>query len=115
MPSNARPRSTDHADLPPAVLGQGAHRLDRRRAPRVPAFGVAQGAFTDGHGRFGVVRLELVDRSFGGLGARSDTRLTPGTRVALNAGALTAVVVRCEPEARAFRLGLAYPASTAAA
>lgn len=108
----------------PHVEGDGGGgsplRLDRRRAARVPAVGVSHATFSDGLGRFGVARLELIDRSFEGLGVRTDTGLPVGARVSIcppggSVPTLTTIVVRCEPEQGGYRLGLSYDSRANAA
>ncbi|MBX3358477.1 MAG: PilZ domain-containing protein [Phycisphaeraceae bacterium] len=98
---------------------EGSMKLDRRRAVRMPATGGLLATWRDGRGRMGLVSLDLVDVSDGGLGVTSPRGITIGARLTLRdrteAGAWgDAVVVRRRREGQGWRLGLRLGSARAA-
>lgn len=97
----------------------GTLRIERRRGAREEASGGLMASYTNGE-RVGVTRLELVDRSVGGMGVVSRVKIEPGMLVTLCAdGAkipwLTGRAVRCEAIGEdEYRVGIAFSTKMAA-
>lgn len=89
-----------------------AYPNDRRKAPRTPACGGAMVTLAQDAEPSRLGRVELVDISRAGIGARSLFEVAPGTCFSLfpddpYASVTHGKVVRCEPDARGgYRLGL---------
>jgi len=94
-------------------------RMERRRERREAAWGVLCASYTNGVDKMGITHLELLDRSSGGLGARTRTRIEPGANVTIcpegsTVPWLAARAVRCEALRDGFRVGLKYIGPAAA-
>jgi len=87
------------------------HPGDRRHAPRTPACGGAMVTLAEGSEPSRLGRVELIDTSRAGIGARAKYAVAPGTRFSLfpddpYASVAHGKVARCEPDAAGgFRLG----------
>jgi len=85
---------------------------DRRKAPRTPACGGAMVTLAEGTEPSRLGRVELVDTSRAGIGARAQYAVAPGTQFSLfpddpYASVAHGKVTRCEPDTRGgYRLGL---------
>ena len=93
-------------------------RFERRREPREAADGSLAASYS-GDGRVGITRLELVDRSAGGMGVRARVRIEPGMIVTVcpegsNIPWLAGRAVRCESEGDGYRVGVAFDSRRAA-
>lgn len=103
----------------PHVSQRDPFKLERRRAQRDPAKGVLSASYSNGVDRFGITHLELIDRSSGGLGAKTFVPLDPGLTVTIcpegsTVPWLTAKCVRCESRDDGYHVGLKYEALAAA-
>ncbi len=129
MNSKARLRyraSVDGADAPSRSSGglrrsalRDAYKLERRREERHSAEGMVSASYSNGVDRFGITHLELVDRSPGGLGARTRARIEPGEIVTICPKGSTipwvsARAVRCVESGEGFVVGLKYAGRAAA-
>lgn len=79
------------------------YKLERRGEVREAHEGRLIASYTDGATRSGITHLELVDRSAGGMGARSRVRIEPGMIVTICPEGSTvpwvsARAARCERE-----------------
>ena len=94
--------------------------FERRGDNRASAGGAMQGVVASGIDMPVLIRLDLVDASSTGLGARSTAAIPVGSRVSLRVDPVhgvwkTATVVRCVPDAEGHhRVGLAYAQKRAA-
>jgi hypothetical protein len=85
---------------------------DRRRVPRRPMNGGAMAVFSTGIGAGTLVRADLVDASWTGIGLRSPIAVEPGACVSLIPDdpmwpRQTGIVVRCDADdAGGYRIGL---------
>lgn len=102
--------------------GQGSRlhplRMERRREDREPSVGIVSATYS-GPGRFGITHLEIVDRSAGGLGARTRTQIEPGMTVTICPEGstipwLSGRATRCTPEGDGYRIGLVFDRRRAA-
>lgn len=96
------------------------YKLERRVAEREAHEGNVVASYSDGAGRSGITHLEMVDRSRGGLGARSRVKIEPGMRVVICPEGSTvpwvgALAARCEREEGGWwRVGLVMDSARAA-
>jgi hypothetical protein len=84
---------------------------ERRRMPRRPVKGHAMGVFSLGPAGAKLVRVELVDASWTGIGVTSSEPVEVGTSVSLTPEDAmwprqTGVVVRCDAAEGGYRVGL---------
>lgn len=84
---------------------------ERRGMPRRPVKGHAMGVFSSAPSTTKLMRVELVDASWTGIGVRSSEPLEVGTSVSLTPEDAmwprqTGIVVRCEPHEGGYRVGL---------
>ena len=96
------------------------YKLERRCEKRHGAEGALSASYSNGRDRFGITRLELVDRSARGLGVRTRVRIEPGEMVTICPEGSTipwvsARAVRCVEGEGEFVVGLQYCAGAAAA
>ena len=101
-------------DYPPAPL-----KFERRQSDRWPIDGVATAFQLAGDGFGQMHTLKMVDYSDGGIGAMSQTVLTPGTMVSLGFQspgymARRGVVHRCEPCGDGYRVAVIFEQRMAA-
>ncbi len=98
--------------MPHTRATEAAFPNDRRKAPRTPACGGAMVTLAEGAEPSRLGRVELIDTSRVGIGARAKYAVAPGTVFSLfpddpYASVAHGKVVRCEQDARGeFRLGL---------
>lgn len=98
----------------------GASQSDRRRVPRRPMQGGGMAVFSNGHGAGTLVRVDLIDASWVGIGVKSPVKVEPGSSVSLVPDSAmwprqTGVVVRCEEAEDGFIVGLLSKRSKAVA
>jgi hypothetical protein len=96
-----------------------ALRFERRGCDREPSSGLVAATYSNGGDRFGLTHLELLDRSSGGMGARTRAWIEPGMTVTIcpegsSIPWLTATAVRCEDDGDQYRVGLCYSHRAAA-
>jgi hypothetical protein len=96
------------------------YKLERRRQERHGAEGMLTASYSDGANRFGITHLELVDRSPGGLAARTRVRIEPGEMVTICPEGSTipwvsARAVRCVENGGVFVVGMRYCGGATAA
>lgn len=94
-------------------------RIERRGWPRANCEEAVTAVFSD-DARMGVTRMDVVDKSLTGLGARCRNELAPGMRVRLTAPGVniptrSGTVVRCIPEADHYNVGIRLDRALAAA
>lgn len=94
--------------------------FERRRTPRRPVSGHAMAIFSAGKGAGQLVRVQLHDSSYTGLGVQSPMKIDPGTGVSIlpehaMSPRLVGLVVRCEPKDDMYFLGVQCKAAKAAA
>jgi hypothetical protein len=94
--------------------------FDRRGIPRRPIAGRAMAVFTSTNGAGTLVRVELLDASWQGIGVRSPVPVAPGASVSLTPEDAMwprqiGIVVCCEKNGDGFRLGLRSRLAQAAA
>ena len=88
------------------------YKLDRRRTPRTPACGGAMVTLAEKDEPSRLGRVELVDSSRAGVGARSQYAVPVGSTFSLfpddpYASVVHGQVVRCDPDPKGgFRLGM---------
>jgi hypothetical protein len=75
---------------------------ERRRVPRRPMKGGGMAVFSTGLGAGTLVRVDLVDASWTGIGVHSPVEVAPGASVSLVPDdpmwpRQTGIVIRCEP------------------
>lgn len=94
---------------------------ERRKTPRRVMNGGAMAVFSTGIGAGTLVRVEVLDASWTGIGLRCPVEVAPGASVSIVPDdALwprqTGIVVRCEPDAQGgYRVGLLSRKQKAAA
>src|SRR2546428_255000 len=106
-------RSVDATHAPAHNAGRDPFKLERRREDRHDAEGVVLATYSDGAGRFGVTHLELIDRSSGGMRARTLVPIEPGSIVNICPEGSTipwlgSRAVRCEASGEGFVIGMRY-------
>jgi hypothetical protein len=84
---------------------------ERRSVPRRPVKGHAMGVFSDGHAATKLMRVELVDASWTGIGVICSEPLEIGMTASLTPEDAmwprqTGVVVRCDPCEDGYHVGL---------
>lgn len=92
---------------------EGNLKIDRRCETREHADGSLTASYTDTGARYGIARLEIVDRSDQGMGVLTRARIEPGMIVTIRPEGhsvpwLSAVAVRCEPSEHKFHVGLRF-------
>jgi len=98
----------------PIPLNADQLHLERRRSPRRPLEETATAVFRDGHERFGLTRVLVVDSSHTGLGLKVLQNFDLGTRVTLTANNMPmphrgGTVVRCDAcEDGAYSVGIIF-------
>jgi len=85
-------------------------KFERRRENREVADGSLAATYA-GDGRAGITRLELIDRSAGGMGVRSRVRIEPGMMVTICPEGST---IPWLAEGAEYRVGIAFSARRAA-
>ncbi len=93
---------------------------DRRRVPRRPMPGGGMAVFSNSFGAGTLVRVDLIDASWVGIGVKSPIRVEPGSSVSLVPDSpmwprQTGVVVRCEVTDDGYIVGLLSKRSKAVA
>lgn len=93
---------------------------DRRRVPRRPMPGGGMAVFSNSFGAGTLVRVDLIDASWTGVGIKSPVRVEPGSSFSLVPDSpmwprQTGIVVRCEEAEEGFVVGLLSKRSRAVA
>lgn len=101
-------------------LAQDSLDFDRRKLPRRPISGHAMAVFTPGNSVGTLVRVELLDASWKGIGFRSPMAFAPGTLCSLTPEDAmwprqVGMVLRCEKDGDGYRVGLQSKLAQAAA
>lgn len=97
-----------------------APQSDRRRVPRRPMPGGGMAVFSNSFGLGTLVRVDLIDASWTGIGIKSPVKVEPGSSVSLVPDSAmwprqTGVVVRCEETDDGYIVGLLSKRSRAVA
>ena len=92
-------------------LSQDSLDFDRRKLPRRPINGHAMAVFTPGNSVGTLVRVELLDASWKGIGFRSPMEIRPGTPCSLTPDdsmwpRQVGMVLRCEKDGDGYRVGV---------
>lgn len=95
-------------------------RFDRRKLPRRPISGRAMAVFTEGNSVGRLVRVELVDASWTGIGVRTSEPVAVGASCSLTPEDAmwprqVGIVLRCERDGEGWRVGLQSRMAKAAA
>jgi hypothetical protein len=94
--------------------------FDRRSIPRRPIAGRAMAVFSSSNAAGTLVRVELIDASWQGIGIKSPIEVAPGASVSITPEdsmwpRQIGIVVRCEKDGEGYRLGLRSRLAKAAA
>src|ERR1044071_3074070 len=86
-------------------------KFDRRKLPRRAIQGHAMAVFTEGAGAGRLVRVELVDASWTGIGVRTSAPVAVGASCSLTPEDAmwprqVGMVLRCEKDGEGWRVGL---------
>src|SRR4051812_42350852 len=95
-------------------------RFDRRKLPRRPINGHAMAVFTEGKNAGRLLRVELVDASWTGIGVRTAEPVGVGASCSLTPEdsmwpRQVGIVLRCEKDGEGWRVGLQSRMAKAAA
>lgn len=101
-------------------LAQDPLSFDRRKLPRRPINGHAMAVFTDTNGPGKLMRVELVDASWVGIGVRTSDPIRLGASCSLTPEdsmwpRQVGIVLRCEKDGEGYRVGLQSRQAKAAA
>jgi|GEM_PF-4405535 len=101
------------ADAPVRIETFEPLTFDRRRFQRDPAIGSFTAIVADPSGKIGLIPVDLLDQSRGGVGLACRRHLEPGTRVSLapTANPLpgnSATVARCDRVGQTYHVGLDF-------
>jgi hypothetical protein len=94
--------------------------FNRRKLPRRPISGGAMAVFTENNGPGRLMRVELVDASWTGIGLRTSERIALGAACSLTPEDAmwprqVGIVLRCEKDGEGYRVGLQSRLAKAAA
>ena len=101
-------------------LAQDSLAFDRRKLPRRPISGSAMAVFSQNNGPGRLMRVELVDASWSGIGVRTSEPIALGAACSLTPEDAmwprqVGMVLRCEKDGEGYRVGLQSRLAKAAA